>query len=165
MKLLLLFLFTSVCFAQPTVTLVNGTLSDIEVKIPEIESKKFIDLTKAWVTEAKRSGQVLDMSNVSSGSLTISGYKHNAFNYRERGETHWHDAKVVMQVRFSNTAMSIKITLPELFTNGGKPIQYTLPDYFADGKLKDGYEGLQKSLEENLNRIVRSYYNFIVNYK
>ena len=61
--------------------------------------------------------------------------------------------------------MSIKITLPELFTNGGKPIQYTLPDYFADGKLKDGYEGLQKSLEENLNRIVRSYYNFIVNYK
>lgn len=165
MKLLLLLIFSSVCFAQPTVTLVNGTLPDVEAKIPEIESKKFINLTKAWVTEAKRSGETLDVSNVSSGSLTISGYKHNAFNYRERGETHWHDAKVVMQVSFSSTTMTIKITLPELYTNRGKPIRYTLPDYFVDGKLKDGYDGLQNSLEENLNRIVRSYYNFIVNYQ
>ncbi len=164
MKALILLLWCSLCFAQPKVVIDNGTIPDVDLGIPNVDAKKITDLTKAWVTEVQRSGETLEVSNISSGGLTISGYKRNAFYYRDRGETHWQDAKVVMQVTFSNTAMSIKITLPELYTNQGKPIKYTLPDYYANGKLKDGYEGLESSLQDNLEKIVRSYYNFIINY-
>lgn len=165
MKVFLLLLFSAVCFAQPTVTINNGTIPDIEARLPNVDAKKFTDLTKAWITEVQRSGETLEVSNISSGSLTISGYKRNTFYYRERGETHWQDAKVVMQVSYSNTAMTIKITLPELYTKEGNLLKYTLPDYYANGKLKDGYDGLETSLQENLNKIVRSYYNFIINYQ
>lgn len=165
MKLLLFLLFSAACFSQPTVTVANGTLPDIDAKLPNVDTKKFKDLTKAWITEVQRSGETLEVSNISSGSLTISGYKRNAFYYRERGETHWQNAKVVMQVSFTSTLMTIKITLPELYTKEGTPLKFTLPYYYANGKLKEGYDGLETSLEENLTKVVRSYYNFIVNYQ
>lgn len=165
MKLLFFMLFSAICFGQPSVVISNGTIQNIDVTIPAMDPKKFVSLTKAWVTEVQRSGEKFEVSDVNPGNLVISGYKRNAFNYRDRGETHWHDAKVVITVNYSGTNMSLKVTLPELYVSGGKVIQYTLPDYYADGDLKEGYSGLETSLKENLTRIVKSYYNFIVNYQ
>ncbi len=165
MKLLalcLLMSFSALC--QPSATVTSGRVNTASGTLPGIESKKLIDLTKSWITEVQRSGGQFEISNVSDGSFTLSGYKKNAFYYRDRGETHWQDAKLVFNVSYTANAIEIKPTVPEIYNPGGTPITYTLPDYFYDGKLKEGYDGLIPSLEKSINSVITSYYNFIVNY-
>lgn len=164
-KLLLLFVF-SACFAQePQLDLQAGTFPPVTVTMRNTESNKFISLTKAWITESRRSGQQFEVTNIKPNSFTISGMKKNAFFYRERGEPHTQNAKIVYKITFTNTSYTINASVPEIYTSEGQPLKSTLPDYYNGSKLKDGYSGLEESIEATVNDIMVSYYYFIVNYR
>lgn len=164
----LIVLLTVLCAkAQtPVLTLSPRGFEPVSYTTGRIDDKKFADLSKAWVTELKRRDEKFDLSNVSSSSLTISGLVKNAFFYRNRGETFQHKAKLVMKVDFTATGYTLTVSIPEIYGDNDTPSKYTLPDYFnSSGNLKEGYDGLQASVEDTVNDIALNYYNFITNYK
>lgn len=169
MKAILLLCLLSFGFGRaqpPQLELTSRGFEPVTVTIPAVTAEKFVELSKAWVTTLRRRNLEYDISNISTGSLTISGMKANAFFYRDRGETHQHKAKLVMKIDFTQTSYTLTLTVPEIYTDNNVLLKYTLPNYFNDsGNLKDGYEGLQKSLETTVNDIALNYYNFIINYK
>ncbi len=166
MKKILLIIFTLTItnlWAQaPQLELTKSGFKPLTYDIPAIESQKFIALSKEWVGKLKLNNQNFDISNISSGQLTISGYKNNAFYYRNRGETFQHRVKLVMKIDFSTSYYTLSLTIPEIYADYNSLIDYTIPDYFtSDGKLKDGYDGLKESLEKSMNDIALNYYNYI----
>lgn len=167
LSVLIFLLGFGVLHAQlPQFELTPRGFEPVTASLPDIVPQKVAELSKAWVTELKRRGQEYEVSNVSANSLTISGFKKNAFFYRERGETHQHKAKLVMKVDFTPTSITISLSVPEIYADNDVLLKYTLPNYYdASGKLKEGYNDLDTSLENTVNDITLNYYNFLINYK
>lgn len=166
LMLLLCLVCSLLAFAQPpSLTLGPQGFEPVTVSIPPAEAKKLMAVTKAWATEHQRSSERVELSNVSGNSLTITVYKQNAFFYRDRGETFYHNIKLLMNVEFRDTSYNFDVSVPEIYSEEGRLLKYRIPDYFTDdGTLKEGYDGLKESLEVTVNKIAANYYNFLVNY-
>ena len=168
---LLCFLAYTVTYAQPPeLKLTASGFDSIEVPLPATKNDKLIDVTKAWAMEynhgAAGSGQNYDVTNVTSNTITISSFKRSAFSYHNRGEEFYFKIRYTMKIAFYGSRYTISFAIPEIYGQNNEPIKYTLPDYFTSkGTLKEGYDGLDASLEDTVNGIVLSHYNFLINYR
>jgi len=166
-----LLLFTTLAMAQPPkLELTPRGFEPIEVSIPATQNEKLIEVTKAWALEYNNRGlkedRGYDASDVTENSITISAFKKNAFYYRERGEAFEHRIRYSMKITFSQNRYTLAFTVNDIYGDSNSLLEYKLPDYFtSEGKLKEGYTGLDTSLEETVNNIVKSHYNFILNFR
>ncbi|MEE1899730.1 hypothetical protein V1389_15390 [Flavobacterium rakeshii] len=161
--LLLLFICTT-AGAQPPVMEVHANGFDpIEVSTPSIPIELFMKATDTWAYEYNRLKSPVDVTNTSANSITIRAYKKNAFFYRNRGEAFYYKIRYTMTITFHDNGYTIDFKVGDIYTDGDVLVKYKLPDYFtSSGKLKDGYEMLDKSLQKTVNDIVNSHYDFII---
>lgn len=166
-------LLTFICFCCMTIhaqtlemELSSSGFSPISITIPETTNEKLLSLTKNWTVNYNRNKDGADITNVSSNTMTVTAYKQNAFYYSNKGETFYHRIKYEMTFEFNRDSYKVSFTVTEIYLNDDSLLDYTVPDYFnSDGELKDGYNTLQESLEKTVNDIVKSHYNFIINYR
>lgn len=153
-------------FAQPQLELTPNGFDPVTVEIPSTPNEKLIEVSTAWANEYNRRQKGAVITDVTANSMTITAYKKNAFYFRNRGEAFDHSVNYTLKLAFSQSNYTLQFTVTDIFTDGDKLIQYKLPDYFRpDGKLKEGYTDLEKSLEDTVNDIVASHYNFLINYR
>lgn len=168
---LLCFLAFGVASAQPpAMKLGQGGYEPIEVTIPATSADKFIELTKSWALERERRspdrGKGSDITGVTGSTITVSGYKRNAFFYRNLGETFEHRIDYAMKITFSENSYNLTFNVTQIYTDSDVPVKSGITDYFtSDGKLKDGYTDLDTSLNTTVNEMVQSHYNFILNHR
>lgn len=167
-----LFLLTGVAATAqpPELELQPNGFDPIEVSIPSTPNNKLIEVTKAWASEYNARGEKgdtgYDATDVTSNSITISAYKKNAFSFSERGESFQHKIRYSMKITFYQNRYSLTFIVNDIYGDSNSPMKYKLPDFFtSSGKLKQGYTGLDTSLEETVNAIVLSHYNFLLNYR
>ena len=166
--LIILFLFSATLLkAQPPkVSLQPYGFDPIEVTIPSTKNKKLVALSSDWAYEYNRRKDGSDVTNVTDNSLTISAYKRNAFFYRSRGETYYQKIRYTINITFYTDRYELQFKVNEIYADDEVRLDYALPDYFdSEGNLKDGYDGLKNSIEETVNDIIMSHYNFIMNYR
>lgn len=168
-KLLLTFsciFFFGLSMAQPpAMELKQNGFDAVTVSFPSTPAEKLIELTQNWAFEFNRKESGFDVTNVTTNTITVTANKKNAFFYRERGEAFDHDIRYEMQLAFNNNNYTLNFVVTEIYFNG-KRIEYTIPDYFtANGRLKEGYEEIERSLEATVNNIVKSHYNYIMNFR
>jgi hypothetical protein len=167
-KILFLLCFFAIAsmHAQPRLELEPAGFAPIEISLPPTPNDKLIEVTKAWAKEYNKGAKGYDFTNVTANSITINAYKKNAFFYRNRGEAFDHSINYTMKITFHENSYTLQFTVTDIFVGTDKLIEYKLPDYFTnEGKLKEGYDDLKPSLEKNVNDIVASHYNFILNYR
>ncbi|MFD2603271.1 hypothetical protein [Flavobacterium suzhouense] len=167
-------LFCLLCFfiiftghAQaPVLELTPKGFDAVEGTIPTTANEKLIELSKMWAAETNLRIKGYDASNVTSNSMVISAFKKNAFFLRNKGETFNYNIAYSMKLSFHGNYYSLHFVVNDIYTANDVIVKYKLPDYFDnDGDLKDGYDTLKPSLERSVNEIVRSYHNFLVNYR
>jgi hypothetical protein len=136
----------------------------VDVSIPATPNEKLVDLTKNWALETYKRGN-FDVSEVTDNTVTISAVERRAFFYRNKGEGFDHDIRFDMKITFSGNRYTVNFIIKQIFADGVR-IEYNIPDYFtSDGKLKEDYEEVKPSLEATVNKIIRSHYNFILNFR
>ncbi|MGV3461051.1 MAG: hypothetical protein ACO1N9_11435 [Flavobacterium sp.] len=162
---ILILLITCTLQAQPPgLVLTPGGFEPVKITVPQMPNEKLVDLTREWAMEANRNYDV-DVTEVTDNSLTVTSFRNNGFIYRSKGETYQHRIKYQMKFSFSGTFYTVTFSVPEIY-NDDILLKYTLPDYFdSKGNLKEGYTELKPSIENTVNTLVESHYNFIVNYK
>lgn len=159
------FIIGSLAVAQPNMVLDPNGFAPAMVQIPAVPNEKLIEVTKNWAAEYNRKEGGFDITGVTANSVTVSAYKKNAFFYRNRGEAFDHKIKYEMKLDFANGSYTITFIIKEIYAND-VAIKGTLSGYFAsDGSLKEGFDDVKPSLEATVNGIVRSHYNFIINYR
>ena len=165
--LCLVMLLPAIAFGQPSLQLEPSGFALVTVSIPTTLNEKLIDLTRAWAQEYnRRNKQGYDVLDVTDNTLTISSYKKNACYYRDRGESFNLSVNYTMQFTFSENSYTLAFTVTDIFADNDKLLEYKIPDYFTpEGRLKEGYDELDNSLEKNVNDIARSHYNFLVNFR
>ena len=166
--LLILCCICSFAFAlaqPPAMELVQRGFEPVTVPFPATPAEKLIDLTRNWAFEFNRREGGFDVTNVTPNTITITANKENAFFYRERGQAFDHEIRYEMQLSFNSGSYTLNFVVTEIYHNN-KRIDYTIPDYFTrEGRLKEGYEELERSLEASVNNIVKSHYNYLNNFR
>jgi len=168
---LLCFLAFSISYAQPPVMkLSQGGYEPVEVSIPATGNDKLIELTKSWALERERRdpdrGKRSDITEVTDNSITVSGYRRNAFFYRNLGETFEHRIDYSIKLIFKENSYTLAFTVTQIYTDSDVAVKSGLADYFTpDGTLKEGYTALDTSLNKTVNEMVQSHYNFIINHR
>ncbi|WP_297333199.1 hypothetical protein [Flavobacterium sp.] len=149
----------------PEFALTPNGFDAVTVDIPATSNEKLISLTKNWAQDYNRTQEGSDISNVTQNSITITAYKKNAFNYGNRGENFYHKIKYDIRFEFNQSSYTVSFNITEIYLDDVL-LEYKLPDYFtSEGKLKDGYNTLDVTLEDTVNDIVNSHYDFIMNYR
>jgi hypothetical protein len=164
MKVLISFLFfLTLAQAQPPrLELTPGGFEPVSIPFPATPTEKLIELTQNWAAEFNRREDGFDVTNVTANSITITANKDNAFYYRERGEAFDFKIRYAIEIIFTDSGYNLRFSVPEIYADD-KRIDYTLPDYFtSDGRLKEGYDELERSLEATVNNIVTAHYNYIL---
>lgn len=168
LRLLYMFLLLPVVtLAQPSLELEPSGFAPATVSIPTTPNDKLIELTKSWAQEYnKNNKRGYDITDVTDNSVTITSYKKNAFYYRNKGESFNHSIGYTMKLNFGEGTYTVTFSVDDIYFDNDKLLEYKIPDYFTDvGKLKEGYTGLDTSLEKNVNEIVLSHYNFLLNFR
>ena len=164
--LLILFICTTIKAQPPLMELHSNGFDPVEVSIPSIPVELFIKATDTWAYEYNRLKSPVDVTNVTANTITISAYKKNAFYYRNRGEAFFYKIHYTMTITFHVNSYTLDFKVGDIYTDGDVLVEYKLPDYFtSSGKLKDGYNMLDESLQKTVNDIVNSHYNFIIKYQ
>jgi len=168
------FLFLSLVNAQPpAVELSSRGFAPITITLPATTNEKLVEVSKAWAaaynkprTDGDQSEPGADFTDVTENTITISAFKRNAFNYRSNGEQYQFKIRYSMKLVFSQSKYTLTFTTGDIFDENNKLIQYKLTDYFNDdGTVKDGYTGFKESIDDTVNSIILSHYNFILNYR
>lgn len=163
---MLAFICTAFAVAQPPrMELTPAGFAPITVNFPDTLPEKLVDLTNNWAYEYNLRQGGHDATNVTGNTITITANRENAFYYRERGEAFDHEIRYEMHFTFNQGSYTLKFTVVDIYSRD-KLLEYNIPNYFtSEGRLKEGYEELEPSLETTVNNIVRSHYNYMINYR
>lgn len=138
----------------------------VSIAVPATPNEKLIDLSESWAAQYRRRKQGIDVTNVTETSMVITAFKKNAFYYSNKGETFYHKIRYEMMVEFAQSTYTVTFKVLDIYLDDDVLLEYKVPDYFtSEGVLKDGYNTLETSLEDTVNDIVNSHYNFIINYR
>ncbi len=159
------FMVFGVCNAQIEMELTPAGFEPVSVVIPATPTEKLVELSKAWALEYNIRKEGADITNVSDNTITISAYRNNAFFYRNNGVPYEHKIRYTMKLDFTPGGYTLFFTIVDIYHNDVL-LEYKIPDYFtSEGKLKDGYNGLDESLLKTVNGIVNSHYNYLINFR
>ena len=164
-------LFTLLCFlvfafanAQPpAMELHPHGFDPIVVTIPTTDNDKLIALSKEWAIKYNPEGA--DVSKVTGNSMVITALKRNAFYYRNDGVPYDHMIQYTLKLVFSQNSYTLVFSVDDIY-HDDVLLEYKIPDYFtSEGDLKEGYEEIEPSLETTVNNLVKSHYNFLINFR
>lgn len=155
-----LFFWMAVSHAQPKMEMTPKGFAPIEIEIPQKPLNKLLELSKLWAPYYNKDGA--DVFDVTTNSLTIEARYENAYYYWNIGVKYNFDIKYNLKIVFGeNQKYTLTFSVKEIYTDR-VPLKSTITDFFTpQGKLKEDYKDVKPSLENTVNKIIKSYTNFI----
>lgn len=152
-------LFAATAFSQPLTQLNPDGFTAVEFARPNRTNEKLLELSKAWAADYNKDG--FDVYDVTENSVSIDGFRKNAFFYRNVGESFYHNITYSINVTFQDKVCTILFSVKDIYAKKTL-LTTTVAEYFTtDGKLKEDMDDVKPSLESTANKILKSYISFI----
>jgi hypothetical protein len=155
-----LFFWIVVSSAQTKLELTPKGFAPLEIEMPNQPINKLIEQSKEWARSYNEKGS--DVFDVTENSLTIEARYENAYYYWNLAVKYNFDIKYSLKIVFGeNQKYTLTFTVKEIYTDRVL-MKTTVVDFFtSEGKLKEDFKDAKPSLENTINRIIKSYINFI----
>ncbi|WP_293896336.1 hypothetical protein [Flavobacterium sp.] len=155
-----LFFWIVIVLAQTKLEITPQGLQLLELKTPNKPIDQLVELSKSWAPYYNKKGY--DISEVTANSLTIEARVENAFYSYNVGVKYNHDVRYSLKILFrEDKKYTLTFSVKEIYAENVL-MKTTLADFFtSEGKLKDDFRDAKPSLENTINKIVRSYTDFI----
>ncbi len=155
-----LFFLVTLSSAQTNLELTPKGFATLELKTPNKPLDQLITTSKSWASVYNKKGA--DVSEVTENSLTIDAKILNAYYTYNVGVKYNYDIEYILKIEFqSNNTYTMDISVKDIYTEN-IAVKTTTADFFtAEGKLKDDFKDAKPSLENTINKILKSYTNFI----
>ena len=156
-----LFFFVTLSSAQTNLELTPQGFATLELKTPNKPLDQLITTSKSWASVYNKKGA--DVSEVTGNSLKIDAKIDNAYYSYNVGVKYNYGIRYTLKIAFQdNKTYTLSISVKEIYAKN-TAIKTTTSDFFtAEGKLKDDFKDAKPSLENTINKILKSYTNFIV---
>jgi len=155
-----LFFWMVVSSGQTKLELTPKGFIPLEIETPNQPIDKLIEQSKGWASYYNKNGS--DVFDVTKNSLTIEAPYEYAYYYWNLGVKYNFDIKYSLKVVFGeDQKYTLTFIVKEIYIDN-VPIKTTVANFFtSEGKLKDDFKDAKPSLEITVNKIIRSYINFI----
>lgn len=152
----------SLSWSQSKLEMTPQGFAPVEAQTPNKPLEKLMALSKSWAAYYNKNGY--DVFDVTDKSLTIGAVKENAYFYRNFGVQYDYNIKYTLKINFTqNQQYILTFTVNEIYANEVLT-QTKISDFYTpNGKLKDDFEEVKPSLESTVNKIIKSYSNYLVN--
>ncbi|REG94121.1 hypothetical protein [Flavobacterium aquicola] len=157
---IILFFWITISLAQPKLEMTPKGFAPLEIETPNRPINKLLELSKDWAPYYNQDGY--DVFDVTENSLTIEARCKNAYSYWNIGVKYNFDIKYSLKIVFGkNQKYTLTFIVEEIYTDR-VPLKSTVADFFTPGgKLKEDFKDVKPSLERTVNKIVKSYINYI----
>lgn len=158
LKLLLLLPYFS--FAQIELVMTPQGFTPIEFATPNKPSDKLLQSAKSWASYYNKKGY--DVYDVTENSLSIDGFKENAYFYRNLGETYDYHIRYTLKIVFgADKKSTVAFSVKEIYAKDVL-VKTTIADFFTpNGNLKEDFLEVKPSLENTAENIVNSFVVYI----
>jgi len=155
-----LLLFVGICSAQNNLELTPQGFASLEIQTPNKPLNQLIEASKFWAPYFNKKGY--DLSELTENSLTIDAKILNAYHTYNVGVKYNYDIAYTLKIVFeSNKTYRLKISIKEIYTES-IAVKTTIGDFFStDGKVKNDFKDAKPSLENSINKVLKSYSSFI----
>jgi hypothetical protein len=155
-----LFFCIAISQAQTKLELTPQGFQQLEMKTPNVPLDQLMELSKAWAAYYNKNGY--DVFDVTQNSLTIEARNENAYYYYNVGVKYNCDITYTLRIVFrEDKKYTLALSVKEIYGENVL-LKTTTADFFTpDGTLKDDFRDAKPSLENTVNKIVRSFTNFI----
>ncbi|MCF6132876.1 hypothetical protein [Flavobacterium wongokense] len=155
-----LLLFFTICSAQPKLELTPQGFQPLEMPTPNRPLDQLMEGSKNWAPYFNK--KTYDIFDVTENSLSIEARVENGYYYYNVGVKYNCDIVYTLKIEFRpDKKYTLAIAVKEIYAKNVLT-KTTVADFFtADGKLKDDFRDAKPSLENTINKIVKSYVNFI----
>lgn len=157
----ILFFWIVISSAQTKLELTPKGFAPLEIDMPNQPVNKLIERSKEWAYSYYFQ-KGCDIFDVTTNSLTIEAPYENAYHYWNLGVKYTFDIKYNLKIVFGeNKKYTLTFIVEEIYMDR-VPIKTTVTNFFtSEGKLKDDFKDAKPSLEISVNKIIKSYINFI----
>lgn len=155
-----LFFWMTLSFAQTKLEMTPKGFAPLEIKMPNKPISKLVASSKEWASYYNKNGY--DVFDVTENSLSIEALNVNAYYNYNRAVKYNYDIRYILKIVFrEDKKYTLTFTVKEIYTDS-VPLKSTIADFFTpQGNLKEDYKDVKPSLENTVNKIVKSYTNFI----
>ena len=155
-----LFFFVTLSSAQTNLKLTPQGFATLELKTPNKPLDQLITASKSWASVYNKKGA--DVSEVTGNSLIIDAKIDNAYYTYNVGVKYNYDIEYTLKIAFQdNKTYTMRISIKDIYTEN-IVVKTTTADFFtAEGKVKDDFKDAKPALESTINKILKSYTNFI----
>jgi len=134
----------------------------IAFPIPNKQPEKLIEASKLWAATYNKDG--FDVTEVTENSLTVTALKKYACFYWNLGVRYDYHIRYTLKITFNKDQTGQLVFSANEFYAKDVLTKTTVPNFFTpEGKLKDDFKDVKPSLEATVDRMIKSYVNFISN--
>lgn len=166
MKKLFLLVFVSISiisYSQDTtkLELTKDGVLPIVVKLDSFNAKSIYTKTLNWIQVNYKNPKEVLKTNVENETIRIDGFKNNAWFYKSLGMKQEYDMEYSFLIEIKESKIRLTFT-PGQFWADNKKVSYDYTTFFkSSGELRGAYKDAKPSMEQSMNDLVSSLYNYI----
>ena len=157
-------LFTAtVAFSQdlPKLELNRDGVQPIVVNIDSFTVQTLYKKSLNWVQENNKNPKEVLKTDIENETIRIAGLKNNACYYKSLGIKMSYDLEYLFQIDLKDNKVRLTF-IPGQLWNGNQKVLYDYKSFFKnDGEIRSMYKDAKTSMEQSMNDLVFSLYNFI----
>ena len=145
----------------PKFELTKDGVSPIIVNIDSMSAEAIYKKTLNWVQESYKTPKEVLKTNIENEKIRVDGFKKNAWFYKSLGVTNSYDIEYSFEVEFKENKIRLTFT-PGQFWADNQKVLYDYKTFFkSSGEVKGAYKDAKPSLEQSMNDLTASLYNYI----
>lgn len=141
------------------------TPSGVEPIVVEVDDLNASDLYKKaqnWVQETYKNPDKVLKANIENEKIRVSGFASNALWFKTLGIRHDSDMEYSIEISFKDGKYRFEFIIVQFYAKNGQQEMYNSSSFYKrNGDVRKTYIDAIPSLEQTMNSISLSFYNYV----
>ncbi len=166
-KIILLFavLSSNIVLAQdiPQLKLTPNGVEPIVVQVDSLTASEIYKKALNWVQETYKNPDKVLKANITDEKIRIDGFAKPAFLWKSLGFDQSMNMDYTVEISFKDGKYRLEYIIGQFYIDGGQRARYTYTSFYkANYEIKKSYVDAVPSLEQTMNNLSKSFYNYVV---
>ena len=156
---------TSISYCQdiPELSIKITGVEEIIVLVEGKTSSEIYTKSINWIKETYRNPEEVIKMTIENEKIRIEGYQNNAWYYKSLGIKQNYDMVYELQISIKDDRYKLEFIPMKFYTSVGLPAYDYTTFFKANGDTRKTYAPAVESLNQSMNDISTSLYNYVLN--
>ncbi|MBI9041250.1 DUF4468 domain-containing protein [Lutibacter sp.] len=157
-------ILSNLSFGQeiPQLKLTPNGVEPIVIEVDDISTAELYNKALNWVQETYKNPNKVLKANIENEKIRIDGFASNAWWYKSMGIQNSYNMEYSIEISFKDGRYRFEYIVGQFFIAGGQKVLYDYRTFYKkDGVIRKSYVDAVPSLEQTMNELSLSFYNYV----